>query len=279
MDFWGYSPDQVLDQRDPEVLQSFLPVWQFLYDWYFRVETEGWDQIPQKGSFLLVGSHNGGLASPDLSMFLYDWIRRFGAERPAYGLMQREAFTSAGMLTSVARVGAVPATVTMATTALNRESPVLVYPGGVDDLFRPYSKRNQIELAGRKGFIKLALRENVPIIPIISAGAHETLVVLTDCKELMYFLRELNLVDTSTPITRVFPIYLGLPWGIGIGFAPNLPLPTKIYTKVCSPIYFERSGREAARDRAYVDACYQQVYQTMQTALDQLVTRSQKGSR
>jgi 1-acyl-sn-glycerol-3-phosphate acyltransferase len=163
----------------------------------------------------------------------------------------------------------------MAKAAFNREFPVLVYPGGVDDLFRPYSKRNQIELAGRKGFIKLALRENVPIIPIISAGAHETLVILTDCKELMHLLRQLDWVDASTPLTRVFPIYLGLPWGVGMGFAPNLPLPRKIYTKVCSPIYFERSGREAARDRAYVEACYQQVYQAMQTALDSLAARSQ----
>ncbi|MFP4133741.1 MAG: 1-acyl-sn-glycerol-3-phosphate acyltransferase [Halothece sp.] len=275
MDFFGYSPDEVLDQRDPRALQSFLPVWQFLYDWYFRVETEGWHHLPQKGSFLVVGSHNGGLAAPDLSMFLFDWVRRFGTGRPAYGLMQREAFNSARMLTSVARVGAVPATVAMATAAFKREAPVLVYPGGVDDVFRPYSKRNQIELAGRKGFIKLALRENVPIIPIVSVGAHETLVVLTDCKELMNFLRQLDLVDASTPITRVFPIYLGLPWGIAMGFAPNIPLPTKIYTKVCDPIHFKRSGREAARDRAYVDACYQQVYEAMQSSLDQLVVRSQ----
>lgn len=276
MNFWGYSPDEVLDQRDPKLLQSFLPIWQFLYDWYFRVETEGWHHIPQQGSFLLVSSHNGGLASPDLSMFFFDWVRRFGAERPVYGLMQQEAFTSARMLRSVARAGAVPATVRMAAAAFKRESPVLVYPGGAEDLFRPYSRRNEIELAGRKGFIKLALRENVPIIPLVSVGAHETLVVLTDCKELMSFLRQFDLVDASTPLTQIFPIYLGLPWGIGIGFAPNIPLPAKIYTKVCSPIRFERSGREAARDRAYVDACYQQVYQAMQTSLDDLVARSQQ---
>lgn len=273
MDFWGYSPEEILDQRDPEILRSFLPVWEFLYDWYFRVETEGWHHLPQEGRFLLVGSHNGGLAAPDLSMFFLDWVRHFGVERPIYGLMQREAFTSARMLTSVARVGAIPATVTMATAAFKRESPILVYPGGVDDVFRPYSKRNQIELAGRKGFVKLALRENVPIIPIVSAGAHETLVVLTDCKELMSLLRELDLVDAGTPLTRIFPIYLGLPWGIGMGFAPNLPLPAKIYTRVCPPIRFERSGREAVRDRAYVDACYQQVYQAMQGSLDDLVAR------
>ncbi len=276
MNFWGYSPAALLDQRDPELLQSLIPFWQFLYDWYFRVETKGWHHIPKTGRFLLVGSHNGGLAAPDLSMFLLDWLRRFGVHRPAYGLMQREAFTSERMMTSVARLGAVPATVQMATAALHRDAPVLVYPGGVDDVFRPYSKRNQIELAGRKGFIKLALRENVPVIPLVSVGAHETLLILSDCKELMHFLREFDIVDASTPMTRIFPIYLGLPWGIAMGFVPNFPLPAKIYTRVCSPIYFQRSGREAARDRAYVDACYQEVYQQMQASLDELVAISQK---
>mgnify|MGYP003564758780 FL=1 len=274
MNFWGYSPEELLDQRDPEALRSLFPLWELLYHLYFRVETDGWDQVPEKGSFLFVSSHNGGLASPDVSMFLYDWFRRFGVHRPAYGLMQREAFSSERTLASVTRVGAVPAIPSVAIAALRRGAPVLVYPGGVDDLFRPYTKRYQIELAGRKGFIKLALRENVPIIPLVSVGAHETLMILTDCKDLMTFLRQQGMVDSSSPMTRVFPIYLGLPWGLAFGFAPNLPLPTKIYTRVCPPIYFQRSGREAARDRSYVDACYQEVYHKMQACLDDLVAKA-----
>lgn len=274
MDLSTYSPEEVLEKRDPEFLQSLLPFLQLLYHLYFRVETDGWHHVPENGKFLFVGSHNGGIVAPDLYMFLVDWLRRFGAYRPIYGLMQPEAFTSPETVTSVARLGAVPATFKFATAALSREAPILVYPGGVDDVYRPYSKRHQIELAGRKGFIKLALRENVPIIPLVSVGAHETLVILTDCKDLMQWLRKQGIVDSSTAMTRVFPIYLGLPWGLGMGIRPNLPLPSKIYTRVCSPIQFQRSGRKAARDRAYVDACYEQVRQHMQASLDDLVARS-----
>lgn len=275
MNLSAYSPDAILDKRDPELLQSLLPFLQLLYHLYFRVETDGWHYVPEKGRFLLVGSHNGGLVAPDLYMFLVDWLCRFGSHRSIYGLMQPEAFTSSETVSSAARMGAIPATVKFATAALARDAPVLVYPGGVDDVFRPYSKRHQIELAGRKGFIKLALRENLPIIPLVSVGAHETLIILTDCKDLMQFLRQQGIVDTSNPLNRVFPIYLGLPWGLGIGISPNLPLPSKIYTRVCSPIHFERSGRKAARDRAYVDVCYEQVRQHMQAALDDLVAISQ----
>ncbi len=276
MTFLDYQPETLLNQRDPELIQSFLPVWELVYHLYFRVETDGWHNIPEKGSVLFVGSHNGGLAAPDVPMFLVDWFRRFGVHRRAYGLMQREALRSPEAVESVAKMGVLPTDARIAAAALRSGAPVLVYPGGIDDVFRPYSQRHRIELAGRKGFIKLALRENVPIIPLVSLGAHDTFVVLTDCKDLMQFLRQRGIIDASTPITRVFPIYFGLPWGLAMGAAPHIPLPTKIYTRVCSPIRFERSGRKAARDREYVDACYEQVRQHMQASLDDLVVRSQK---
>ena len=77
---------------------------------------------------------------------------------------------------------------------------------------------------------------------------------------------------------EVFPIYLGLPWGIGIGPAPNIPLPMPIHTRICPPIVFERYGREAASDRNYVDDCYDLVLTKMQQALDRLVIDARKES-
>jgi 1-acyl-sn-glycerol-3-phosphate acyltransferase len=47
-----------------------------------------------------------------------------------------------------------------------------------------------IHFAGRKGFIKLALREGVPIIPAISHGAHDTLIVLADYYPVLRQLHE-----------------------------------------------------------------------------------------
>jgi 1-acyl-sn-glycerol-3-phosphate acyltransferase len=69
----------------------------------------------------------------------------------------------------------------------------------------------------------------------------------------------------------VFPLYLGLPWGLGIGPLPNIALPLPIHTRVCEPIVFERYGRKAASDRDYVDACYESVVTQMQGSLDRLV--------
>ncbi|MFM9159020.1 MAG: glycerol acyltransferase, partial [Dolichospermum sp.] len=75
-----------LDQRDPKFIESMMPILGLLYNLYFRVRTSGWENVPDE-KILVVGSHNGGLASPDTSMMLYDWYRRFGVVRQRYLLM------------------------------------------------------------------------------------------------------------------------------------------------------------------------------------------------
>ena len=270
-----------LEARDPQAIKSFLPVWEWLYKNYFRVTTDGWHHIPPQGKMLLVGSHNGGLAAPDMFMCMYDWYRRFGTERLTYGLMHPTVWKlSPPIITQwAAQCGGVMAHPKMAIAALQKDAAVLVYPGGAQDVFRPHHLRHQINFAGRKGFIKLALKAQAPIIPIISEGAHDTLIVLADFYEQLKQLHQQGMPWLFGIDPVVFPVYLGLPWGLGIGPIPDFPLPAKIHTRICKPIIFERGGREAASDRAYVDACYQQVSQQMQLELDRLVQDVKNNTR
>ncbi|MCC0176556.1 acyltransferase family protein [Waterburya agarophytonicola K14] len=266
-----------LENRDPQVIESLMPFWEWFYKYYFCVTSDGWEHIPEAKT-LLVGSHNGGLATPDMVMTMYDWFGHFGTQRRVYGLMHPSVWKINPSLGKIAeQTGAVVAHPQMAIAALKSNASVLVYPGGAQDVFRPHSQRNQINLAGRKGFIKLALREEVPIIPIISHGAHDTLFVLGDIYDLMQQFHEWGmpwLLDTDP---EVFPIYLGLPWGIGFGPLPNIPLPAKIHIRILPPIVFPKNGKEASRDRNYVDECYETVMKTMQSGLDRLV--NQKNMR
>lgn len=260
-----------LDDRDPKVIESLMPLWEWFYRYYFQVQTDGWHHIPRDEKILIVGSHNGGLPAPDMHMCMYDWFKRFGTERLVYGLMHQNAWSVFPTTPLAVQCGAVRAHPKMAIAAFQRNASVAVYPGGGPDVFRPHSMRDKIYFAGRKGFIKLALREEVPIVPMISNGAHDTLIVLADIYEQVKQLHELGLPWLFGLDPEVFPIYIGLPWGLAIGPLPNLPLPVKIHTRVCSPIVFERYGREAASDRDYVDACYERVLTEMQQELDKLV--------
>lgn len=262
-----------LDDRDPQYIREvFMPMWEWLYRYYFRVTTDGWENVPSQGRMLVVGSHNGGLAAPDMFTLMYDWFRRYGTERLAYGLAHQGVWAHLTPLSIPAvQSGAIVAHPKMAMAALQREAAVLVYPGGAEDVFRPYSQRHQIQFAGRKGFIKVALREHAPIIPVISVGAHESLIVLAELYPLVQQLHDRGMPWLFGIDPVVFPIYLGLPWGIGVGPLPNFPLPIQIHNRVCKPIEFNRYGRDAANDREYVDYCYTLVQQQMQAELNRLV--------
>ncbi|MDX2228780.1 MAG: lysophospholipid acyltransferase family protein [Leptolyngbyaceae cyanobacterium bins.349] len=264
-------PGWSLKPRNPIITRSLMLLWGWLYHSYFRVETSGWQHIPPHGQVMLVGSHNGGLAAPDMFMMMYDWFQRFGLERPAYGLMHPAVWKVAPAIAEIAaQVGAIPAHPKMAIAALQQEASILVYPGGARDVFRPHALRHKICLGGNQGFVKLALEFEVPIIPLISHGAHDTFWVLDDLYPLVQWLHQGGMPWLFDVDPEVFPIYLGLPWGVGIGPIPHLPLPVKLYTQVCAPVIFERYGRVAARDRDYVNHCYNQVCTAMQQAMNDL---------
>ena len=268
-----------LTDRDPEVLNQLLPWWEWLYRYYFRVTSDGWEHLPVRGRTLLVGSHNGGIAAPDMLMLMCEWYRRFGTERLAYALMHPKVWKASPYLAKLAaQSGALQAEPKMAIAALRREAAVLVYPGGAQDLFRPYPQRHKICFYGRQGFIKIALREHVPIVPVISCGAHETLIILADLYPQVNQLHQLGLPWPLGIDPEVFPLYLGLPWGLSVGPLPNLPLPLHIHNRICAPIVFERYGIEAAQDRFYVRACYEKVCSLMQCSLDRLVQDYSKMS-
>lgn len=261
-----------LEDRSPQVIEQLLPFYGWLYQYYFQVKTDGWENIPREGPLLLIGSHNGGLAAPDLLMVAYDWFRRFGTARLAYALMDPRIWRFLpGWARLAAQVGAIQSHPRMASAALRRGASLLIYPGGLRDVFRPYCLRHTIYFGGHRGFVKLALRESVPIVPLISEGAHATLLVLADIYPQLQQLHRIGCpwlfgIDPGT-----WPIYLGLPWGIAAGPWPNLPLPIPLHTRVCPPIVFERLGEEAAHDRHYVRECYDLVCHLMQEELTRLV--------
>ncbi len=264
-------------RRDPQLIQRLMPFWGWLYHHYFRVVSDGWEHIPDADPVLFVGTHNGGLAAPDMHMVMYDWFRRFGLERRVLGLAHPKVWLGYPPLADLAsRTGAIPYHPRLALAALEEGHSLLVYPGGGQDTFRPHRDRGRIHFAGRTGFLRLAIWHGLPVVPLISWGAHDTLVVLEDFYPQFRALHERGMPWLFGIDPEVMPLYLGLPWGLALGPLLNLPLPVRIRTRVCPPIRFERSGHAASRDRAYVQQCYRHVTDTMQGALDRLAVEAQR---
>lgn len=209
---------------------------------YFRSEISGLEHIQQDDPSMLVGNHDGGYVFPDaicLGSFYYDHFGTSG--RRLYAMMHDFPFRIAPTLTEwLQRCGVLPASRRNGEKVLEAGHHLLVYPGGSFEAFRTFANRREITLGHRTGFVRQALNRRVPITPVVSVGAHETLFVLARGSDLA---RKLGLTRLRVD---VLPFWLGLPFGIGWGPIPNLPLPSKIKLEVLPSIRLWKELGEAA---------------------------------
>jgi 1-acyl-sn-glycerol-3-phosphate acyltransferase len=259
-------PADPLDRRDPAFIREQRDFLGALCQAWYAPDVLGLDHLPE-GRALVVGTHNGGYMAPDMfSLMVASWHAFDPAERPAYGLAHDVVFQLPWAGRWIAKLGGVPASPVNAERLLRRDVTVLVYPGGDRDAFKPFRARHTVDFAGRKGFIRLALRTGAPIVPVVSVGAHEVFRVLTDGAKLAQWLGLKKHLRVD-----VLPIALGLPTGLVVGAAaPYLPMPTKIRLRVLPPIALDHPP-EAAADAAIVDALYARIIDTMQRGVDALV--------
>src|SRR5207302_8028347 len=116
---------------------------------------------------------------PDVWGFAVAWYERFGYSRPLHILGHEMLFAVPFFARLFERVGVMRASQKVARALLAAGRDVLIYPGGDIETWRPYSRRWEVDFAGRTGYARLALEAKVPIVPVAHSGAHETLRVLT----------------------------------------------------------------------------------------------------
>lgn len=231
----------------------------------FDAEVRGLDHF-DIGQALVVGNHNGGTLVPDTFIFGDAVAERFGPEAVPYGLAHEIGLALPLVGELLSRLGAVRACHENAARIFEAGHKVMVYPGGDVDAFRPYRNRNRIEFDGRRGYVRLALRSGVPILPLVAAGAHEGFVVLSDGRRLAKALG----IDKRFRV-KVMPVTLSVPWGLTVGpIPPYWPLRGRMVIELLPPIAFEREGEAAAADEAYVTHCDRVVRTKMQRALSSL---------
>jgi 1-acyl-sn-glycerol-3-phosphate acyltransferase len=185
----------------------------------------------------------------------------FGVERPLYTLAHNLVLSFPG-LSFLRKFGTVAASPENAEKALQAGAPVLVYPGGDWEVHRPFWERNKVDFAGRKGWIQLALDQDVPIVPVVAIGGQETSLFLSRGDRLARLL----MLDRAFRL-KVLPISLALPWGLNVGdFLGHIPLPSKIVVETLPPIDLHKEFGPAPD----VDEIYAHITRLMQDTLDAL---------
>jgi 1-acyl-sn-glycerol-3-phosphate acyltransferase len=147
-----------------------------LYEKWFRVEWEGLDRIPTQGGALIVANHAGAIPS-DAPAIMHGIETEL--ERPVYGLADQYFKRLPFVGTMWSRTGGVVAHPDNAYRLLREQQQlVLVFPEGSKGPGKTYNERYRLRRFGRGGFVEIAMRAGVPIIPIAVVGAEESMPIL-----------------------------------------------------------------------------------------------------
>ncbi|MHA3702845.1 lysophospholipid acyltransferase family protein [Jatrophihabitans sp. YIM 134969] len=243
---------------DPDLTENVaIPALRPLARRWFRIETQGIENVPEEGGALLVGNHAGGLWALDAAMTavaLHDAHPRHRVLR----LLAADLVLRTPFLGSVARKsGTTLACHPDAERLLSGGELVGVWPEGFKGIGKPFTERYKLQRFGRGGFVSAALATGVPIIPVSIVGSEEIHPVIGNVGVLA---RVLNL--PYFPITPTFP-WLG-PLGL-------IPLPSKWIIEFGEPIPTSGYGPEAADDPMLVFELTDRVRETIQGTLYRLL--------
>ncbi|HTL11922.1 MAG TPA: lysophospholipid acyltransferase family protein [Bdellovibrionota bacterium] len=277
---------------DLEFTQKLEPLLDALYTVYFRCDIQGWENVPDKknGPALFVGNHNG-LLTWEVLMLFHAWLKQTGGERPALGLAHGIAFGNPVFSWLTQRIGAIPAEPEIALGALKRGFDLMVYPGGEKESFRPFAERAKVDFFGRQGFLRLALKAGVPIVPLASIGAHETYVILDRGEELAERLglkekfRLHGLPITPTSLLAMWCLSVGLITFFPLLLAPAIlasafiPLPAKMDFKILPAVDVCAIAREMGDSQGDKPETLQRLYDLVVGQLQETVTTGYAGRK
>lgn len=245
-DEWGF---------DEELAEAALPLFELLYDRWWRVRCSGVGHVPAHGRAMLVANHAGALLPFDAAMITTALMREHPLPRWPRFMALDWAFRAPFLAPLVRKLGGVPANHANATRILGAEDLLMVFPEGAKGSGKPYSERYRLQRFGRGGFVEIALRTRSQIVPVAVVGSEEIYPMLADAAPLARAIGA-----PFMPITPTFP-WLG-PLGL-------VPLPSRWRIEFCPPIDLSPHPPEAADDRRLVLDLSEQVRETVARAVQE----------
>jgi 1-acyl-sn-glycerol-3-phosphate acyltransferase len=249
VDEWGRS------ERMRELVRK---VYAPIYDSWFRVEWEHFDRIPTEGGALIVANHAAAIPS-DAPVIMHGIETRLG--RPVYGLADHYFRSIPVVGTLWARNGGVVAQPDNAYRLLREQNQlVMVFPEGTKGPSKTYNERYRLRRFGRGGYVEIAMRAGVPIIPIAVVGAEESMPILTRVPALSKLL--------GTPY---FPITANM-----LAFGPMGGLayfPAKFKLRVLEPVTFDVPPDQPRYSRSRIMDESEAIRQRIQEALFDMLQR------
>ena len=255
-----------LELFEPERARKLAKVTLPVMETYHRAKWIGLENIPDQ-IFLGVGNHSGMHFMPESML----WVAKYHSEEraiPMLTLIHHMTHRLANLVhLPVNELGFLEAKRDNAFSALKSGYAVTVYPGGDRDVARTFADRDKVNFFNHLGYVKMALRAQVPILPIVGCGGGETLFVFNTGEKLAEVtgLKKLGRIHT-------WPFYWSFPFGFHLGHWPHfeLPLPSQMTMSILEPIYLDKYKPSDAEDPVIVQRINEEVLYVMQKELDKL---------
>lgn len=215
VDEWGRS------EHMREIARKFYDP---IYRHWFRADWHGLEKIPTDGGALLVANHAGAIPA-DAPVIMHGIETEL--ERPVYGLADNYFRSMPVIGTLWSRLGGLPAHPDNAYRLLKEQDQlVLVFPEGSKGPAKNFTERYQLRRFGRGGFVEIAMRAGVPVVPIAVVGSEEAMPTLGHIPALAKI--------AGAPYAPVTANMLALgPLGLAAYF------PAKFTLQVLDPVHFD----------------------------------------
>ncbi len=230
-------------------------LFRFLHDHYWRIEVDGLEGVPREGRVVLVGVHRG-LMPWDGVMALHLFARKLG-RYPRF-LIHPTLIKFPFLFNFMTKLGGMVACQDNADYVLERDGVLGIFPEGIHGAFAFYKNAYNLGRFGRDEFVKMALRNNAPIVPFVTVGSAEIFPIL---KKIDWRWWKRYSEWPCLPITPTFPL---LP----------VPLPSKWHTQFLAPMHIEkRHPPEDADDPVIVRMISNEVRAKMEKAISEILDK------
>jgi 1-acyl-sn-glycerol-3-phosphate acyltransferase len=244
---------------DMEFLNSVYPIFEFMYKKYWRVQTAGFNNIPNEGPAVLVANHSGQV--PWDTIMLSTAIK---FKNPADRLVRTlydPAFSKLPVFSNFFdRIGQTVSSEQNAIRLLESDELLAYFPEGYQGISKKFKDRYKLSRFHNLDFIKVAILKNTPILPVSIVGAEEAYISLANSQSIANFF--------GVPYFSITPTWPFL------GPLGSIPIPSKWFIDISPPILLEDYPPESSKDIALVNHLAEYIRQIIQQMINKrLITR------
>lgn len=251
------EPGDIADSHDPwgldqDYIEAWRPWFNFLSDVYWRIDSEGFENIPRTGGALLVASHRGFMPL-DGVMHIFRVLHETG--RVLRVLIIPSLLSMPFLSNFLTKIGGVVASQENARWLLSEGNLVCVFPEGIRGAFTPYRRAYRLRNFARSRFAQIAIENQAPIVPVAVVG-HAEIFPIIGRIDWSYVTRAHGW--PYFPIAPMFPL------------AP-VPIPSKWHVRVLKPVPVDEFRPEDSQNKLLLAEFSAYVQNIVQQNVDDMI--------